>query len=251
MELTDPHQGSSHDSKRAQNQRQSFYLVICGATSYTDGVMFSDFIGYCMALLEHGVEGDFLSCFPLEQHFTWLQNENNPPVDEIRFGRLEDEDKAVYTYSRDSYVNGQYWWIQVPPSELMGQVQSWIQEKQQQAEAGDTVNLLRECPANDKVEYCIRDRHISNSAFCDLLSGFKDEVQVNAITGVCYSDRFTGVIQSSDRQSRYHSVSSPDDDFRCVSNRIRCSRSAFVSVQLLVKIELPGVSSQTHQMAHA
>lgn len=56
-------------------QRQSFKLVVCGATNHKDGFIFSDFMGFCMDLKEHGVGGEFYSCFPMEKHFIFLGNE--------------------------------------------------------------------------------------------------------------------------------------------------------------------------------
>lgn len=93
-----------------------FYLVVCADTDHTDGRVFSDFIGYCMALREQGVEGDFVSCFPIEEHFTWFQSSHNPSIDTIRFGETGPN----------------------------GGVVNWITRVQGQAEDGDIVNIIIE-----------------------------------------------------------------------------------------------------------
>lgn len=89
---------------------KSYNLVVCGATNHLDGFIFSDFMGFCMALKEQGVGGDFISCFPLEKHFMYLKNEHRPPIDTIKFGKAGlNGDRYVYSYSRHAYLNRQYW----------------------------------------------------------------------------------------------------------------------------------------------
>lgn len=70
------HRTRAKQSKRSK-YRMIYYLVVCAATDHKDGCAFSDLVGYCMVLRERGVEGDFLSCFPLEKHFMWIQNDHN------------------------------------------------------------------------------------------------------------------------------------------------------------------------------
>ncbi|KKK26856.1 hypothetical protein ARAM_003456 [Aspergillus rambellii] len=253
-------QGSARDSKKARKQRESlgssqisireprsYYLVVCGAQNYMDGFIFSDFMGFCMALRDHGVGGDFLSCFPLEQHFAWLRNTFSPPIDVIKFGKLgPNGHKALYTYSRFAYVNRQYWWTQVGVHELLGRVETWIREKQQQAEDGDVVSIILEGHGSRKEGYCIGDRRVHPDVFGNLLAGFKDGVQVNAISGACYSGQFINAIQASNQRSRYFAVACPGDGLalsptRSISNRIRNSRFSQAFVQSLAKIQLPGV----------
>lgn len=74
-------------------------------------------------------------------------------------------------------------------------------------------------------------------AFRDLLSGFRDGVLVNAVSGVCYPDRFIDVVKSSDQKDRYRTVA-------CYSpgNRTRNSRFSHAFVQSLARVSLPGVT---------
>lgn len=253
-------QKSGRDAKKAQNQRLSlgsqiavrelhcYNLVVCGATDYHDGHIFSDFMGFCMALREHQIGGDFFSCFPLEEHFMWLQNEHTPPISTIKFGKLGPEkDKALYTYSRHTFVNRQYWWTQVAQHQLFEKVQNWIADKKQQAVAGDVVNIILEGHGNFKGEYCIGSDYVHPYVFRDLLSGFKDGVQVNAVSGACHSGKFIDAIETSGQKDRYLAVACPGNETtysttRSLSNRIRNSRFSHAFVQSLARVSLPGVT---------
>ena len=87
----------------------SFNLVVCGTRDHKQGYIFSDFMGYCMALREGGINGGFLSYFPIQQHFMWLENDHNPPIDTIKFEKVgSNGEKVIYTYSRHAYLNRQY-----------------------------------------------------------------------------------------------------------------------------------------------
>lgn len=66
----------------------SFNLVVCEATRVTDGWLFSDFMWFCMAMKEHGVSGDFLSCFPVVDYLGSLKNQHKPGVERIEFARI-------------------------------------------------------------------------------------------------------------------------------------------------------------------
>lgn len=83
--------------------------------------------------------------------------------------------------------------------------------------------------------------------FKHLLSGFKDGVQVNAISGACHPGRFVDAIKSSGRKDRYFAVPCPSDEtapstMRSISNRTRNSRFPHAFVQSLSKVSLPGVT---------
>lgn len=250
---------SGRDSKKAEGQRlslggahparekQSFNLVVCGATDYKDGFIFSDFMGYCMALKEHGVGGDFFSCFPISDHFIWLRNENSPAIDVVKFGKFgTNGSKALYTYSRHAFLNRQYWWTQVGAHELLEKVQSWIVEKQTLAEDGDIVNIILEghgCKGGG--ELIIGKNWIHPSVLSNLLRNFKVGVQVNAVSGACYSGRFVDIIKTSGQTQRYVAAASPGESkayatTRSISNRVRNSRFSQAFVQSLAKVNLPG-----------
>lgn len=249
---------SGRDPRKGEGQRKalegstapspaepkSYNLIICGATNYKDGFIFSDFMGFCMALREQGVGGDFLSCFPLERHFMYLKNEHDPPIDTIKFGKITPNgDRYVYSYSRHSYLNRQYWFCQVGPNNLLNEVEKWISQKKQQTKTGDVVNIVFECHGIEnrglKVGGSILHRHV----FRDMISGFQDGVQINAIMDACYSGPFVDVIKDSTEKHRYATAASDQEAWsftRSASNRIRNSRFSQAFVQSLAKINLPG-----------
>lgn len=148
---------SDRDPRKGEGQRKalkgstvpspaapkSYNLIVCGTTNYMHGFIFSDFMGFCMALREQGVGGAFLSCFPLERHFMYLKNEHHRPIDTIKFGKVTPNgERHVYSYSRHSNLNRQYWFRQVGASILLNEVEGWISQKKQQAREGDIVNIV-------------------------------------------------------------------------------------------------------------
>lgn len=228
------------------DEPKSFNLVVCGATNYLDGYIFSDFMGYCMALKEHGIGGDFYSCFPIERHFIYLKNDHKPSSDVIKFGKYGDDgSKSLYTYSRHAFMSRQYWWTQVGVHELLSKVEEWIKDKEQKARPGDTVNLFFESHGTSKGELQLGDRRLHCYVLRDWISGFKHGVQINAISGACYSGKFLDVIKSSNQKDRYFAAAASSDQkalsaTRSVSNRIRNSRFSQAFVQSLAKVSLPG-----------
>ena len=108
-------------------QGTAHYLVVCGATKHEDGFIFSDFMGYCSILQERGINGTFLSCFPLRQHWSWLET-YKPGVNDIKFGRISLRDpKGVIVYTKEQWQNGTKWWRQVPEDEVSREPRSGAQ----------------------------------------------------------------------------------------------------------------------------
>ena len=136
----------------------SYNLIICGATNKRDGYLFSDFLGFCMTFRDHGVAGDFWSCFPIEEHFAWLRNDHSPPIDSIKFGKYgKHREKALYSYSRFQYVMREYFFEQKGANILLEEVKRWITEKQQLAHAGDVVNIIIESHGSSKGQVRLGD----------------------------------------------------------------------------------------------
>lgn len=115
-----------------------------------------------------------------------------------------------------------------------------------QAQPGDAVNIILEGHGTRFYGYSIGHRHLHPAVFRDRMSGFKDGVQVNAISGACYSGQFVDEVRASNQRDRYLAVASPSDAkafsaTRSVSNRTRNSRLSQPFVQSLAKVNLPGV----------
>lgn len=97
------------------NAGKSFNLVVCGTCDKADGWLFGSFMGFCMALKNRGIEGDFLTCFPMLERLCWLKNENKPGIDDIKFVQYGSKGEGLlYDYTRVAYCNNQHWWTQVP-----------------------------------------------------------------------------------------------------------------------------------------
>lgn len=104
------------------------------------------FHGVFRGLREQGVAGDFISCFPLEKHFIYLENEHKLPIDTGKFGKAgPNRDRYVYSYSRHVYLNRQYWFRQVGADILLNEVKDWTKQKEQQETDGDVVNIVFKC----------------------------------------------------------------------------------------------------------
>lgn len=133
-----------------KSTRSVHKLIVCGAQNKEDGWLFSDFMGYCMSLINLPGPNNYLSCFPLEDHFTWLKS-HTPPKDDIKAGGHDG--RAIYTYTSAHFRNGKHWWTQVNPDILLDQVKSWIQTKATEVEAGDFVliYILGHCTKDDEV----------------------------------------------------------------------------------------------------
>lgn len=74
-----------------------------GSSTLTRMTIFGDFPESCMTLKAKNVEGDFRSCFPLFEHFKWLET-CKPPVRDIKFGNFgpnRAQAKGKHTNSGD------------------------------------------------------------------------------------------------------------------------------------------------------
>lgn len=99
---------------------KSHNLVVCGASAARDGFIFSDFMGYCYSLMQKGIYGTFLSCFPLAEHFAWLATQTNPVVTDIKFGKTSKSNKnGLVSYSKAQYEKREYWWQQIGPLQVI------------------------------------------------------------------------------------------------------------------------------------
>jgi hypothetical protein len=83
-----------------------------------------------------------------------------------------------------------------------------IREKKQQAETGDVVNIILEGHGDRNGCYYIGDRRPHPYIFRDLIADFNEGVQVNAISGACYSAKFIDAIKTSNQRDRYFTAAS-------------------------------------------
>lgn len=95
-------------------------IVICGATNPGRGPIFGDFIAICHALMGRGVYGDFLSCFPIDDHFDWLQRQNSKDGGGDRTTAVSATNVygGCLTYTKEEYDTCMKWWHQTGPFEV-------------------------------------------------------------------------------------------------------------------------------------
>lgn len=94
-------------------------VVICGATNPGRGPMFGDFITICHALMGRGVYGDFISCFPIDDHFDWLQRqEPKDRGDGSTAVSATDVYGGCLTYTKEENDTCLKWWHQTGPFEV-------------------------------------------------------------------------------------------------------------------------------------
>lgn len=227
-------------------QPKSHNLVVCGALNHVkDGFIFSDFMGFSMALREKGIGGDFWSCFPVEKHFEMLKAKT-PPIAEIKFGRYGPlRDQAAFTWTSWDVEHRVRFWRQVGAATLKDEVLAWIARKIIVAKSGDVVNIIVEAHGGRKGCLVLGDNQLYNVTLRDAIKGFKDEVQVNIITGACYSGRLVESIRAASQYHRYiQAATAPTEiaysDSRSISGRFRNSRFAQACVMSLTRMQLPG-----------
>jgi len=236
---------------------KAFYLVVCGATSSRlDGFLFGDFFGWCMALKEKNVGGDFYSCFPLEEHFDWL-DKKKPPVEDIKFGKIgPNRSEHMFVYTRKQFERRESWWTQKEPTRLKMEVLTWIRERKNLAESGDVVNILFACHGSATGGAMrIGDSLLWPGELKSHLRSTKDEVQVNMITTACYSGHLVNAIKADNQDFRYVQSAAASDEMgwsldRSVSNRLRSSRFTQAFCLSLAKFTLPGFQGQYQVIEH-
>ncbi|KAF3940637.1 hypothetical protein ABW19_dt0210448 [Dactylella cylindrospora] len=177
----------------------TFVLVACGATNPQDGSVFSDFMGYCLCFREFGVNGTFISCFPLEQCFADLKSRLG--VDSIKFG---NEQEYLASYSRHEFALGESrWWRQVDMSGLKDEVVQWIQDASDTARPGDTVHIVFEGYGRFTGGHTLGDQILAPHELVTALENFRSGVAMNIILGGCYSGYFTDLVKASGRKGRF------------------------------------------------
>ena len=94
-------------------------IVICGATNPGRGPIFGDFMTVCHALMGRGIYGDFISCFPIEDHFNWLQREEPEDCSNERtVVSTANAYGGCLTYTKEENDTCLKWWHQTGPFEV-------------------------------------------------------------------------------------------------------------------------------------
>lgn len=191
-------------------------LVICGATNPGCGQVFGDFLTVCHALMGRGIYGDFISCFPIEDHFDWLQREEPEDcVDGTTAVSATNAYGGCLAYTREEYDTCPKWWHQTGPfevsrlsqlsrkllcicwvekpadlvSQMAQEIWQWIAVKAKGAIPGDVVNIVV-CGRGDpqRLGFYAGHHRIFPFDMDKMLGTFKQGVTVNVISGVGHSD---------------------------------------------------------------
>lgn len=109
------------------------------------------------------------------------------------------------------------------------------------------MNIILEGHGTARGEYHIGSREIHPYAFRNILSGSKDGVQINAISGACYSGQFVDAIKTFNPKGQVLRCGLPKRRNGTVyypqpqqSNQEQSIFPCFV--QSLIKVSLPGVT---------
>jgi hypothetical protein len=206
--------------------------------------MFSDFLGICMTYQERGIENDFLSCFPLQDHFLYLANQKSPAFSDIKFGKYGQEGKEIWTYSRAQFCQRKYFWQQVGADQIVTKVKDWITKVQAQAGPADTVQINFKAHGSQNGALRLGSGSLHPVVFSHLLKDFHPETLVYVVVSACNSGEFIHVFQKSAQPNRIISTSAPQNtssyaDSRSVSDRARNGRFIGAWVAALTTVEIP------------
>ena len=112
---------------------------------------------------------------------------------------------------------------------LKNDILAWIAEKATLAQSGDVVNIIIESHGNKVGGIVLGEYKLYPQELAKGLRDFKDEVQVNVVTGVCYGSIFVDYMRAEGQYYRY--VQAAEDSgtiaygmSRSVSGRVRNSR---------------------------
>ena len=199
-------------------------------------------------LKEQGINGDFVSCFPLKSAFELLHSERNK--ESIKFGKIRDENSStegcLYEYTKEDFMTLPLWYFEQKPDDLKQWVVQWVETQAAAAQPGDIVTIIFEGHGTHKPKSIVVGHYkILTSEFVALLARFRTGVQVNLMSGACYSGEFVKAIIASSQSHRYVGavVASSCVTYaqsRSSSGRIRNSRSTQAFVQSFTRIFLPG-----------
>ena len=228
----------------SESKPLGFTLVVCGATNHLqDGSIFGDFLAFCKVFGEKGITGDFISCFPTEQHMVYLKNEHG--IDDLKWGKVgpRPDQGPIFTFTREQLVMHQNPWKQVGAEVLKAMVTTWVDEKARIAKAGDVIKIVIEAHGGSKKGIQLGNHFWTTWEFSEALGRFADGVQVNAISSACHSGIFIDAIKATNQSPRYIAAACGSTELafgatRSASNRTRGSKYEQAWVMSLARLGL-------------
>lgn len=210
----EPPQEEEEEEVKEPTKSSIHTVVICGATNPGRGPIFGDFMTVCHALMGRGVYGDFISCFPIEDHFNWLQREKSEDCsDGTAVVSATDVYGGCLTYTKEDNDTCMKWWHQIGPFEVSQfllfpkivyagclencadlacqiekKIRQWIGVKAKRAISGDVINIVV-CGHGDpqRLGFYAGYHRIFPSEMNRILGRFKKGVTVNFISGSAHS----------------------------------------------------------------
>jgi hypothetical protein len=208
-------------------QPKAYYLVVCGAKNHeADSWFFGDFLGFCRVLKSHGIGGDFLNCFPIEEFF------NQSGYKEVKFGRkggplTKSSWNPVEIYTEWEFEHRARFWAQVPQNLLRTQVLEWMEKKAKNLKPRDSATIVLVAHGNTQ-GICLGADMLGWEQLANACSHFMPHVQVNIVIKSCHSGAFADKLSMEGQLHRYVHTSAAVDqlswaDRRSPSGRFRNS----------------------------
>jgi hypothetical protein len=194
-----------------------------------------------------GRDGNYLSCFPAEDHFDWSKN-HKPPIDNIQFGMYDGE--PLYTYTRAEFRDGKYWWTRVNTDGLLDRVKAWLATNVTEPQVGDAMAIFLTAHSNKDNEVRIGTNWFGLTEFYSLISGFNTGVTVDLRFAFSHFSHFVditgdGLKRTHFRKSGYESKDRVFGLARSRSGRIRNTVSLNQAIKELSQKQPPWVSSNS------
>ncbi|KAJ6032359.1 hypothetical protein N7540_003091 [Penicillium herquei] len=219
----------------AKTQRAST-LLVCGTKIPDDGWMFSDFFGLWKAFQAYGTTCELLSCFDLKKHFDILKDKG-VKSNNIKFGKHQDH---RFIYEKPQFEQCPPWWKQIAPERLLHEVEFWIGKARRNHRADDVVNLVFLCHGSEDGDFALGSNNVSATDIIKKTKKFKSGVQVNVISGACFSGILCDKMEESNQTLRYVTAASNHKQksystSRSISGRHRSGRFVDAFVESLLK----------------
>ncbi|KAK6512952.1 hypothetical protein TWF506_009114 [Arthrobotrys conoides] len=177
---------------------KSFHLVLCGAQRASeDSWFFGDFIGLCSLLGESGIDGNFISCYPVEEYFA---NPTAPSF--IEFGVFRNSTKVTAAYTKYQHQLASPFYTQIRPADTHIYLLGWLKKISLTAQPGDTVSVWILSHGNSE-GIALGGETLDPKALIKITKEFNDGVQVNIAFSACHPSKFSKAYSKCPQTFRY------------------------------------------------
>ncbi|KAJ5738571.1 hypothetical protein N7493_001726 [Penicillium malachiteum] len=198
-------------------------------------------MGVAKTLEDYSSDKEFLSCFPLAEHFTHLDRLGLPSK-ELKFGKDEKDGTCFHHYERSQFEQCSPFWEQVEEARMVHRIQTWIGKTKAECQPGDVIDIAFFCHGFQNGALQMGSTHWQASQVIEWLEKFGPDVQVNLLTGSCYGGTL-GIAAKRNKHHKAHNtyfVSSRSDNFaypltRSCSGTAREGRLANAFIESITK----------------